>query len=70
MSICYNDHARFARISADLLAGKEITKQNQDYGLLYIEDQYWFNTTNRQFQTVMKLLDDLRDARFKNYYLS
>ena len=70
MSVCYNDHARWARISADLIAGKQISKEDQQYGYCYVEDQYWYNTTNREFHTVSLMLDKMRDAKFNNYYLS
>ena len=69
MSICFNDHQRFKKISLALLQGQEISKEDQDYGLLYIEDQYWYNTTNKEFHTVMQMLDNLRDKRFTKYYV-
>lgn len=70
MSIQFNDHVRFAKISQDLIAGKQISKEDQQYGFCYVEDQYWYNTTNQEFQVVIKLLDNLRDASLNVYYIN
>lgn len=65
MSVHYNDHTRFQKLSKDLLAGLEVSLEEQTYGLRYIQDQYWYNPCNREFQVIMQILDDLHDLRIK-----